>query len=257
MKNIFIKMCILLGLVTFVVSCDEDDFTGDSAQVPSNPSLSVALSFANTQTFVEKDATYDFTVTLSEPQIVNVVVYLKASGTATEHEDYDYPHSLTIPAGALSVSGAITTYRDVIAEPTENVTIQIGTGLESNVSAVNGQTVSFTFLDYAFCTWTLETSDTYGDGWNGGYVEVTSEGVTTQYSEDDDVPTTFEINITDGADYTFTYVSGGGTGGAPGWESENYFLLTAPDGTQWEEGSMDYSSIPTPGVITSGINSCN
>ncbi len=256
MKNIFIKMCFLLGLVTFVVSCDEDDFTGDSALVPSNPSLSVALSFANTQTFVEKDATYDFTVTLSEPQIVNVVVYLKASGTATEHEDYDYPHSLTIPAGALSVSGTLTTYRDGIAEPTENVTIQIGTGLESNVSTINGQTVSFTLLDYAFCTWTLDATDVYGDGWNGGYIELTTEGETTTYAADG-ANSFFEIPITVGADYSFTYVSGGGTGGGPGWESENYYVLTAPDGTEYIDGTLDYSGIPTPGLITSGTSSCN
>jgi hypothetical protein len=106
------------------------------------------------------------------------------------------------------------------------------------------------------CDWTLETSDTYGDGWNGGYVEVSFGGITTQYREDDGVPTVFAIGVPDGADFSFTYVSGGGTGGGPGWESENYFKLTAPDGTVYEEGSMDYSGIPTPGVIVSGTNAC-
>jgi len=106
------------------------------------------------------------------------------------------------------------------------------------------------------CFYTLETSDTYGDGWNGGYVELIYEGLTFQYSEDDGVPNEFTIGIPDGSDFTFTYVSGGGTGGGPGWESENYFKLTTPDGTVYEEGSMDYSGIPTEGLIVGGTNVC-
>ena len=117
--------------------------------------------------------------------------------------------------------------------------------------------LSLTIENYLFCFWTLVTSDTYGDGWNGGYVEVTSEGVTTEYAEDDIDPTTFNIAITEGADYSFTYVSGGGTGGAPGWESENYYLLTSPDGDEWEDGSTDYTGVPTEGLITEGTNICN
>jgi len=65
------------------------------------------------------------------------------------------------------------------------------------------------------------------------------------------------ISIPNGAPFSIAYVSGGGTGGSPGWESENYFKLTAPDGTtMWEEGSFDYSSIPTNGVVTEGTNVC-
>jgi hypothetical protein len=65
------------------------------------------------------------------------------------------------------------------------------------------------------------------------------------------------IAISNAAEYSIAYVSGGGTGGSPGWESENYFKLTAPDGTtSWESGSLNYSSIPTEGVVTSGTNAC-
>lgn len=256
MKNTIYKIALVLSAFVLTLACDEDDFTGDSTLVASSPSLNVSLDFPSSQTFVEQEGTYPFTVTLSEPQIVDVVVYLSASGTATEGEDYAFPHSLRMPAGSTSISDVITIHRDVVPEDTETVAIKIGTGLEANVSSINGATASFTLQDYQFCTWILETSDTYGDGWNGGYIEVTTEGVTTEYYEDDDVPTTFEIVISDGADYSFTYVSGGGTGGAPGWESENYYKLTAPDGTVWEGGTMDYSGIPTPGIIVSGTNEC-
>ncbi|MGK0428423.1 MAG: hypothetical protein ACJARX_000068, partial [Psychroserpens sp.] len=88
-----------------------------------------------------------------------------------------------------------------------------------------------------------------------GSIEVISEGITTNYATPDDNEF-FNIPIALGADYSFTYVSGGGTGGGPGWESENYYELTAPDGTVYADGSLDYSGIPTPGLIASGIADC-
>lgn len=106
------------------------------------------------------------------------------------------------------------------------------------------------------CNWTLITHDTYGDGWNGGYIEVITNGITTQYVQPAGADVTHLIAISNAAEYSIAYVSGGGTGGSPGWESENYFKLTAPDGTVYESGSLDYSSIPTEGVVSSGTNVC-
>lgn len=257
MKNIIYKFAVVFSALVLITACDEEEFKGDSTSIPSNAALNVSLDFDSNQTIVEKEGTYEFTVTLSEPQIVDVVVYLSASGTATEGDDFSYPHSLRMAAGTTSITDVITIHRDEIPEETETIVIQIGTGKEANVSPINGATVSFTLLDYVFCKWILETSDTYGDGWNGGYIEVTTEGVTTEYHESGAGPTIFEILITDGADYKFEYFSGGGGFcGSPGYECENYFKLTAPDGTEWEEGAMDYSAAPTEGVITSGTNDC-
>lgn len=181
-------------------------------------------------------------------------------GSATEHEDYDLVNA-TVPAFGTTAQLMIMIYNDTVVEEMESLELTIESGPSlANKYLINPDTqfpsVSLSIQNWSFCSWILETSDTYGDGWNGGYVEVTSEGETTQYAEDNNEPTTFEIAITDGADYSFTYVSGGGTGAGPGWESENYFKLTAPDGTVWEEGTMDYSGIPTPGLITSGTNNC-
>ncbi len=132
--------------------------------------------------------------------------------------------------------------------------------LSVNEIASNGSTSSVVTTNITVfgtpCDWILETSDTYGDGWNGGYVEVAFGGTSTQYAQAAGAPNTFNIGVPDGIDYTITYVSGGGTGAGPGWESENYFKLTAPDGTVWEEGTMDYSGIPTAGVIVTGTNAC-
>ena len=259
MKNFNSKIlytAVLLFSATFLwYSCDDDDLTGYSTISPANSILNITLDAPNSETFVEEDRTYTFTATLSEPQIVDVPVYVEqVSGTADEN-DVSLPHDLIIPAGSLSLTSTIEVFRDLEPEDTETAVIQIGTGDESNV-VVNGQTLTLTLQDYVFCTWTLVTSDTYGDGWNGGYVSVDVDGTVTDYAAAGS-GTTFEISIQDGASYSFSYVSGGGGFcGAPGYECENYFMLTAPDGTSWEEGSMDYSGAPTECMITSGTNNC-
>lgn len=256
MKKIKLSMSLLAATLLVFTSCDSDDATNDSINENTNPIVNYDIPFGNNVTTVETDITYSYTVQLSDAQFVDTYVPVSlVGGTATEHEDFDFDHSLVISKGSSDfVTGTVTIYRDTDVEPTETFTLRIGdTVLNANSTP---QEITFTLENYVSCVWTLVTSDTYGDGWNGGYVELTSEGVTTQYSEDDNVSNTFLIDITDGADYEFKYVSGGGTGAAPGWESENYFSLTAPDGTFWEEGTMDYSGIPTDGVITSGTNVC-
>ena len=126
-------------------SCSEkDDYTGDSVLSVSSPTLAVSLGFPNAQTLIEQEISYDFTVTISEIQAVDVVVYLEQTeGTATVNEDFSMPQSVKIERGALSASGKITIHEDEIMEDTETVTIQIGAGNEANLSGVSGQTVSF------------------------------------------------------------------------------------------------------------------
>lgn len=179
---------------------------------------------------------------------------------ATLHDDYDFDNA-TIPAYTTSGQMSIIIHSDTEQESTEflNLTIESGPSLANKYLVhpdTQYPTINVTIENWEGCIWTLYTWDTYGDGWNGGFITVDTDGTSTDYAEDDDVPTTFEIFIGDGDDYSFTYTSGGGTGGAPGWESENYYLLTAPDGTEWEDGSQDYSGLITEGLITSGTNDC-
>ncbi|HEX9824999.1 MAG TPA: hypothetical protein VGA80_00240, partial [Flavobacteriaceae bacterium] len=144
MKNNIYKLALVFSTLVLTIACSEDDFTNDSSMTATNPSLSVALSFANTQTLVETEADYGFTVTLSEPQIVNTRVYLtQIGGSATNGEDFSMPGFVTIPAGSTSTSGVITIHADDLIEDTETAVIKIATGLESNVSAINDQTVTF------------------------------------------------------------------------------------------------------------------
>lgn len=143
MKNKFFKLALFIGSFGFLVGCSSDDATGDSTMTPSNPTLSVALDFNNTETLVEANMDYAFTVSISEPQIVDVSVNLsQIGGDATEGADFTFPHAVRITAGSTSASGVISILEDDLIEDTETAVIQIATGTESNVNS-NGQTVTF------------------------------------------------------------------------------------------------------------------
>jgi|GEM_PF-3466376 len=252
-------------LTLFLFGCDVQEASQDVAPVISTDSYSTAtftLSGGPTTSNEQNETVYVYDVVLDKPLQFNHDFNFEVlpGTTATEHDDYDVTGG-TVPSFGTTTQLMVTIYNDTEVEGTETLNLQVVSGpAVADSKRLNPNTqhpvLNLTIEDWVFCLWTLETSDTYGDGWNGGYVEVISEGVTTEYSEDDNHPDTFEIPISDGADYSFTYVSGGGTGGGPGWESENYYKLTSPDGTEWEDGTMDYSGIPTPGLITSGTNNC-
>jgi len=145
MKNKFIKISFSFLTLLLMFSCAEnDDYTNDSVLSVSSPALTVSLGFSNSQTLVEQEVSYDFTVSISETQSADVVVFLEQTdGTATAGEDFTMPSSLTIKKGTLSASDVISIHADELIEDTETVTIQIGSGNESNVSGVSNQTVSF------------------------------------------------------------------------------------------------------------------
>lgn len=148
MKKYINNALVVLSAIVLATSCSTDDATGASTLTASDPSLSVSLSFDSSQTLVEEDKEYDFTVTLSEPQIADTRVYLsQVDGTATSGEDFTFPSSVTIPKGATSAMGTITILSDDIIEDTETATIQIVTGSEANISSANSTTVSFTIMN--------------------------------------------------------------------------------------------------------------
>ena len=83
--------------------------------------------------------------------------------------------------------------------------------------------------------WILEMTDLFGDGWNGGNIVVNIDGEQTRYAAEGS-STTATITIPDGtSEFTFTYTAGG-------WEGENLFTLTDPDGNVvLDEGVGDFS----------------
>ena len=97
--------------------------------------------------------------------------------------------------------------------------------------------------------WVLEMTDLFGDGWNGGTITVSIDGEQTVYLAEG-TSTTAIISIPVGTtEFTFTYTAGG-------WEGENLYTLTDPNGVVvLDEGVGDYSQEngPTEGEL---LNIC-
>ena len=114
----------------------------------TTPSLSVALDFDSSISIVEQEATYGFTVSISEPQIVDIRVNLtQIGGDATNGEDFSMPPNVTIVAGKTSVSDVIAIHADDIPEAVETAVIQIANGNEANVVSISKATATFTILN--------------------------------------------------------------------------------------------------------------
>ncbi|GAA4268082.1 hypothetical protein [Hyunsoonleella aestuarii] len=83
--------------------------------------------------------------------------------------------------------------------------------------------------------WVLDMIDLFGDGWNGGNIVVSLDGVQTTYFPPGSSLTEI-ITVAPGtSEFTFTYTAGG-------WEGENLYTLTDPNGVVvLDEGVGDYS----------------
>lgn len=151
MKNIYLKniLGLTIALLT-LASCNEDDLQNASTMVPTEPTGSVSLDFSNPTTIIEGDENFDFTVSLSETQIVDVKVFLsQTGGTATEGEDFTMPGSILIPANTLSATGTITILSDDLAEGPETAIITIGSGNQTANASFTSTTVTFNILNLA------------------------------------------------------------------------------------------------------------
>ena len=263
MKKIKYILSMFL-LASIVVGCDAEKADQDVSALGSTdryPTPTFTFSSGEISSN-ERDQTiiiYDVTLDRPTDRPIDFNWVILESSTATEHDDFDVIGG-TVPAFQTTTQILVTIYNDVVVEDTEslNLTIESGPSL-ANKYLVNPDTVypvlNLRIEDFKFCLWTLEATDVYGDGWQGAYIEVISEGITTEYAATGETDF-YDIPIAFGEDYSFSYFSGGGTGGAPGYESENYYKLTAPDGTVYEDGTLDYSGIPTPGLIASGTADC-
>ena len=136
------------ALILTTACSNDDDATGASTMKATTPSLSVALDFDSSISIVEQEATYGFTVSISEPQIVDIRVNLtQIGGDATNGEDFSMPPNVTIVAGKTSVSDVIAIHADDIPEAVETAVIQIANGNEANVVSISKATATFTILN--------------------------------------------------------------------------------------------------------------
>lgn len=77
----------------------------------------------------------------------------------------------------------------------------------------------------ATCDYVLDLIDTFGDTWNGNTIDVTINGVTTNYTENNGAQTTIILPVTHGDQITLQWNATGN------WQSENEFYLYDGNGT--------------------------
>ncbi|MGW9684447.1 hypothetical protein [Flagellimonas sp. 2504JD1-5] len=91
--------------------------------------------------------------------------------------------------------------------------------------------------------YTLEVSDSFGDGWDGAFITVNIDGDTTDYTITSGSAGSFDINVPDGTqELVWTYTPGN-------FESEHSFELFGPNGEVAAAGGPG----PTPGEIVLNI----
>jgi len=118
----------------FMVSCDDEDYTGYSTLTPTSPTISITPGFTSPVVLVENNEKYEYTVSLSEPQLVDVhLTVSQVDGTASG-ADYEMTTTLVIAAGATTAKGSIKILSDDVIEDVESLKIQIGDQTTANAS---------------------------------------------------------------------------------------------------------------------------
>ena len=173
-KIIFSGVIMALALLT--TSCElgeQEDYTGFATLKATSPDINITGDF-DPVNGIEKDATYNFTLTLTEPQISDIKVNVyQSGGTATEGEDFviNTPH-IIIPANSTTVTGSFSTIRDTDYEDTETLALTVGDDKLAN-TVYTPQTFNFTIENYEsedleisfnWCVDLIFDGDTYSSG---------------------------------------------------------------------------------------------
>ncbi|WP_375239438.1 hypothetical protein [Aurantibacter sp.] len=269
-NKIKIGAFLLLGSI-LINSCSEDDVAGMDNRTEKPTATTTVTSLDLTE---GEMATIPFTI----DQPINKVAQFKIevvnstrstddliAGDQDTDADTGVPgegFEITVPAFATSFDIPVQALFDFDkTEGTEEVVLKISAAGIRTILTPKPYIVRVSIADLSFCTWTLSMTDDYGDGWSGAYISLDNGGTETQYlNEDLDgvfgyiVETQeYEIAIYEGFDFEFYYHAGDGAGGPPGWDVENTYVLTAPDGTVYADGP-----IPADGIITNGTGvACN
>ncbi len=141
LKKIIFYIAIACSTL-FFVACDNEDATGYSTvNIVSGVTGTVNVPFAPNLEVVESDeGVYSYTVTLSKPQVVPVMInIIQVGGTALAKTDdidgdFDFDKTIIIPAFATSGSGTFTIFYDADEEVQENFTLRISDNRTANAS---------------------------------------------------------------------------------------------------------------------------
>ena len=202
-----------------IVEGDEDYTITLSSPTGSVPGVNLGASTAVTTTITDNDvATISivpdadgneelalpsrFLVRLTTPSSTNTVVNYTVSGSATSGDDFTpLSGQVTIAAGATGAVITAPTIDDVVAEPTENITVtltSIASG-DPQISIGGTSSASTNLFDNDTVVWSITGDSTVNEGANANY---TIELVGSLQNGDEAVVQVALVDVdTDAADY--------------------------------------------------------
>jgi len=226
-KNILFSG-LLASVILVTTSCnlsDQEPYTGASTLSATSPTVTINADDFQNIPGVEKDETYTYTVTLSEPQIADVkIAVFQSGGTATEGEDFNLgEHTLVIPAYETSTTGSLTIIADT--EPEDSETIQITIGDETTANVIYTPQVYDITIDN-FVSEVLDISFDF-------CVDVTSDGDSYLWSDYGGDPDIF-VSDAEGFDINDPWATFNGTGYAASGDCPEVMTMDKAD---WGDGS--------------------
>ena len=146
MKKINI-ITFFAALIIFMSGCEEEDYTGYSTLVPTNPTITVDFGTIATVSDGLK-STHTVNLTMSEAQIVDVAVHVFVSaGDATEGADFTLSTGVvTINAGRTTGKFVVSVLPDELVEATETFDVTVGDERTANAT-IAPVTATFTITN--------------------------------------------------------------------------------------------------------------
>jgi hypothetical protein len=100
------------------------------------------------------------------------------------------------------------------------------------------------------CDYSLVLTDTWGDGWDGGEVELVIDGDSETYTIDFGVTETFDLNdLPHGSSISISYTAGGSP------EENEYVLFDGNNDPVFQDGQFFVA--PTEGLVFEGVVDCS
>ncbi|MBI3135930.1 MAG: SprB repeat-containing protein [Bacteroidetes bacterium] len=188
-------------IVNTSVTCEELILEG-AMTLATSGTLNVLSHFTSTGTFTDNGGT----------------TVLQGTGASNLSGDLTFSNLHIESGGGTTVTGGTTA---VTTELQVNKSV-FNTGNAVVLKSTATGTARIAELK-ATCTYTLTMNDSYGDGWNGGYLTVLENGVSIGTFSASGTGTVTTFKVQSGSAVTVNYTAGS-------WENENSFTLTDPYG---------------------------
>jgi hypothetical protein len=177
---------------------DDDMVDGNESWFSVSNQVNVTLSSSDTS-ISEPTNSATLTATLDNTSSADVVVNLTYTGTATNATDYSGAASITISAGSLTGTTAITAIDDTDVELTETIIVDMG---DVSGGAENGtQQVTINLTDNDLPSVSSITVDKTSIDENGGVAVITAT-ISAAQSKDVTIPLTITGTSTIDTDYS-------------------------------------------------------